>query len=254
MPRPFCRFIPACAGNAANARFMALAVVGSSPRVRGTPLRRSPTLARYGSSPRVRGTRADDLATSRRFIPACAGNARCQASVPGITVHPRVCGERDRGHSALRLDRRFIPACAGNAVRQPSTTSSVRFIPACAGNAFRADPFGRRIRFIPACAGNASNDVDAFPQPVHPRVCGERVSERRLGGKPGSSPRVRGTRDALRRRILSAVHPRVCGERAEAHDPAVAIRFIPACAGNAHNAAQPAACRFIPACAGNAPV
>ena len=73
------------------------------------------------------------------------------------------------------------------------------------------------IRFIPACAGNAHlRPAPAKPAPVHPRVCGERRSTATTTQpKCGSSPRVRGT---------LAVEP-------ARYAP---LRFIPACAGNAH--------------------
>ncbi len=77
--------------------------------------------------------------------------------------------------------------------------------------------FSDASRFIPACAGNAHGDRPSPSQPsVHPRVCGERINPHRSpprGG--GSSPRVRGTQGA--------------------HKTAFWVkRFIPACAGNAH--------------------
>ena len=71
-------------------------------------------------------------------------------------------------------------------------------------------------RFIPACAGNAITDNSSnVPQPVHPRMRGERcrlLAYRNLN--TGSSPHARGTRLHTNRRILI-------------------FRFIPACAGNA---------------------
>ena len=50
-----------------------------------------------GSSPRVRGTLPgiSVLLLFARFIPACAGNAlQVPDRSPELTVHPRVCGER----------------------------------------------------------------------------------------------------------------------------------------------------------------
>ena len=50
-----------------------------------------------GSSPRVRGTEApiESGAAQGRFIPACAGNRAWSAEkMPGVPVHPRVCGEQ----------------------------------------------------------------------------------------------------------------------------------------------------------------
>ena len=77
-------------------------------------------------------------------------------------------------------------------------------------------PSSPKIRFIPACAGNAGSGVSSSSvSPVHPRMRGERSA----GGRPawaclGSSPHARGTRQGVP--PLSE-----------------ALRFIPACAGNA---------------------
>ncbi len=134
-----------------------------------------------------------------------------------------------------------------------------------------------RRRFIPACAGNAGV---ARPQrvctSVHPRVCGERdFLDLRVRKRPGSSPRVRGTRwhgpdDSGPRRFIPAcagnaplvfrlayrrpVHPRVCGERA-AWCPLRPCPFgsSPRVRGTRlHVRKMCAEGRFIPACAGNA--
>ena len=72
------RFIPACAGNASATR-ATLYNASVHPRVRGE--RAALTLTdgeRVGSSPRARGTRSrrNHCLPRRRFIPACAGNAR----------------------------------------------------------------------------------------------------------------------------------------------------------------------------------
>ena len=132
------------------------------------------------------------------------------------------------------------------------------------------------VRFIPACAGNSSPRSRAVaPAAVHPRVCGEQARRFLLiGGRPGSSPRVRGTvrgainsfceirfipacagNSGLRNgtRTSLSVHPRVCGEQGES--PTF-------CKGG--NGSSPrvrgtgGSCssrvwihRFIPACAGN---
>ena len=234
------RFIPACAGNAVGAAagdapvtvhprvcgerayvpVIDLAENGSSPRVRGTPRPMRPrrpsvsvhprvcgerrgrvceTWADHGSSPRVRGTLGSPRQRDRdfRFIPACAGNA-CQATSPrsSLPVHPRVCGERSRCILFLFYEPGSSPRVRGTPAVREEVPAVRRFIPACAGN---APPPTRR--------GSSAA--------VHPRVCGERGSG--AGGSPwatGSSPRVRGT-------------PR----GSERQDPAV--RFIPACAGNA---------------------
>ena len=112
--------------------------------------------------------------------------------------------------------------------------------------------------------------------PVHPRVCGERITQ--LANAPtgfGSSPRVRGTHDGpdhilVQRRFIpacagnatsdatlvamSAVHPRVCGERWYGHArPRLQYGSSPRVRGtqSVHLLRQ-LLDRFIPACAGNA--
>ena len=66
-------------------------------------------------------------------------------------------------------------------------------------------------------------------------MCGELSSTHDLTAKQiGSSPRVRGTRDAApAHAAVRPVHPRVCGELLDAVRQEIPLdRFIPACAGN----------------------
>ena len=213
------RFIPACAGNGVSS-YRTLRYRTVHPRVCGER-RASSWLAwlLLGSSPRVRGTglAAAVIPRWRRFIPACAGNGDRPASSPtSSTVHPRVCGERQRRAPGL-------PTIVGSSPRVRGTAAA------------RSRPADYR-RFIPACAGNGiASPTLRVPSTVHPRVCGERWPRSTgfpLGG--GSSPRVRGTVPGLHfdphtRRFIPAcagnglpsgrgptattVHPRVCGER-----------------------------------------
>ena len=143
-----------------------------------------------------------DCTRRRRFIPACAGNAR-SLKILAIrpAVHPRVCRER---RSVVRGENRI----SGSSPRVQGTRRPRGIVP-------------RRHRFIPACAGNANRTADTSRGgPVHPRVCRERdrlVDNIVQDG--GSSPRVQGTPPPLGR----------CP---------VCRRFIPACAGNANNPAR----------------
>ena len=135
---------------------------------------------------------------------------------PGWTaVHPRACGE----HASLAAQPR----------QQPGSSPRLR--------GTRALDHGRpeAHRFIPAPAGNTW-PTPAAPRTrsVHPRACGEhREAGRDDAVMHGSSPRLRGTRPPLHRRILRSrfipapagntsiqkpacgrlpVHPRACGE------------------------------------------
>src|SRR5918996_1613363 len=114
---------------------------------------------------------------------------------PPAPLHPRVCGEQDV------LEVIGVKRCGSSPrVRGTAEAPSVEKPPP---------------RFIPACAGNRQCRHPRIPaEPVHPRVCGEQITENQIiVTEDGSSPRVRGTATSL----TSATSPR---------------RFIPACAGN----------------------
>ncbi len=193
------RFIPAPAGNTRDA--------GRQGRVRAVHPRacgehwRLPVAGHsaIGSSPRLRGTPVTQAAKGEfeRFIPAPAGNTGgCRSRATARSVHPRACGE----HSPRR---RQMSGIAGSSPRLRGTHA--------------AGPNGDDgARFIPAPAGNtqaAAKDKSYYP--VHPRACGEHTT---LATCPfcasGSSPRLRGTprRRYSAARRASSVHPRACGE------------------------------------------
>ena len=193
------RFIPACAGNAGEH-----VKVGKStpvhPRMRGerTPST-EPCRSPVGSSPHARGTRCLGPVArgSRRFIPACAGNASGSGPATAVrSVHPRMRGERSIHSMAHARSDGSSPHARGTP-QQPAE-------------------YLRPRRFIPACAGNAIYCLKARPLPtVHPRMRGERVDVRGAAAAArGSSPHARGT-----------LIPRSPKE--------ARTRFIPACAGNA---------------------
>ena len=254
------RFIPACAGNAHPLR-ACIRCQSVHPRMREERTRGRPiSEERIGSSPHTRGTRRPRVRShkTRRFIPACAGNAAGADPRTGpASVHPRMRGERVRWAAA------------------PSSISGssphVRGMPACRFNNIDPD------RFIPACAGNASRiSATCSATPVHPRMCGERIRwYQPKSGKHGSSPHARGTPYILlydsgndrfipacagnasagpRTSPARAVHPRMRGERSRKtgerapvggssphargtrqadHLNRIVQRFIPAYAGNA---------------------
>ena len=260
------RFIPACAGNAHPLR-ACIRCQSVHPRMREERTRGRPiSEERIGSSPHTRGTRRPRVRShkTRRFIPACAGNAAGADPRTGpASVHPRMRGERVRWAAA------------------PSSISGssphVRGMPACRFNNIDPD------RFIPACAGNASRiSATCSATPVHPRMCGERIRwYQPKSGKHGSSPHARGTPYILlydsgndrfipacagnasagpRTSPARAVHPRMRGERSRKtgerapvggssphargtrqadHLNRIVQRFIPAYAGNATTLHRP---------------
>ena len=255
------RFIPACAG---NARAPAYSPPWSPvhPRVCGERAHGGDLPPRaHGSSPRVRGTppAGPPCGPPRRFIPACAGNARpVDAPLLVVPVHPRVCGERPPEDSRMRSVSGSSPRVRGTRSRcgRIRRTSPVhprvcgeRFpcssallnlsgsSPRVRGTRVLRHPDRARQRFIPACAGNATGPNLAM---LH---------------QGGSSPRVRGTRS--RRwppRPRLPVHPRVCGERSVPGDHAAQrAGSSPRVRGTRfQGVVSPAFHRFIPACAGNA--
>ena len=239
------RFIPAWAGNTSR-RALQFPPRTVHPRVGGEhDDGQGGAVAVVGSSPRGRGTHCISrlCVEPNRFIPAWAGNtSRRAAAAHARSVHPRVGGEhqippamlglrsgssprgrgtREEGPS-VELVSRFIPAWAGNTYSVPSFALSASVHPRVGGeHVLRASiatrvtgssPRGRGTRqpagsgsggerFIPAWAGNTSSGRgEAGQSTVHPRVGGEhRPRIHPVASSTGSSPRGRGTQNAARR-------------------------------------------------------
>ena len=171
--------IPACAGNTASASRRRCST-RDHPRVCGehkvTKVSRRKVV---GSSPRVRGTPHVQLHGDRRggIIPACAGNTphkqKCESN---YWDHPRVCGEHSTSNDFSRTPAGSSPRVRGTRGGLPARRHGHRIIPACAGNTSKAGP-------------------GAISTRDHPRVCGEHAFlPLRYEYREGSSPRVRGTR------------------------------------------------------------
>ncbi len=134
-----------------------------------------------GSSPRLRGTpiKIKETAVDRRFIPAPAGNTTPRTTSPiTCAVHPRACGEH------------FGASCSPGAVRGSS--------PRLRGTHLQAQALEHCSRFIPAPAGNTGSALGrGSAAAVHPRACGEHGdSYTPIKVNAGSSPRLRGTRSS----------------------------------------------------------
>jgi len=173
------RFIPASAGN--TSRYSRPPSYRSvHPRVCGEHhLHPCRVCALVGSSPRLRGTLCHRplVDSTSRFIPASAGNtSRSFGLAVAVSVHPRVCGEHSHSLSPKSRANGSSPRLRGTL--QSSTPSST-----CP-------------RFIPASAGNTKGRwTETMLRPVHPRVCGEHPSAGLMHlFDNGSSPRLRGTR------------------------------------------------------------
>ena len=197
------RFIPACAGNSLPTR-SATNRCSVHPRVCGELATVNVcVVAVVGSSPRVRGTHLGELRADvdDRFIPACAGNSfesRVGAEVVAGSS-PRVRGTRVR-RRRRRERRRFIPACAGNSRSSPRRCVPSAVHPRVCGELVAGDPAD-----VPA-AGSSPRvrgtrrrfRKRTLRSSVHPRVCGELVAwDGAQVYRCGSSPRVRGTPGAV---------------------------------------------------------
>ena len=222
-------------GERGGHELIARAVVGnrgSSPRARGTQVRRAP------------GGGGD------RFIPASAGNTgKPMSALPEVAVHPRERGEHHDRSADGREDAGSSPRARGT--RPVGALDIANF------------------RFIPASAGNTRNgNTGRYEASVHPRERGEHKEHTTWQQQTaGSSPRARGTpRSRPPARARPAVHPRERGEhftdgrlrqsgrgsspRARGTRPHEAaclhiVRFIPASAGNTWPAARCTASRAV---------
>ena len=149
---------PRACGELSSDVLIALAAIGSSPRMRGTPHRSFRLLLRF------------------RIIPAHAGNSWSDSSTRRCpSDHPRACGE-------LTTLRRWLRDSIGSSPRMRGTLKHES-----------APPDERRI--IPAHAGNSRRETWQHARwPDHPRACGELIKDTATElGQFGSSPRMRGT-------------------------------------------------------------
>ena len=184
-PRTPVRIIPAHAGQTSGSRW-GLDGNADHPRACGAnaPVHvaaRDPA----GSSPRMRGkpVRSRRLRARRRIIPAHAGQTN---SVPAKRSshadHPRACGANVMVPSACMLMVGSSPRMRGK--RHPPS------------------PCNPVMRIIPAHAGQTvSNSSRTSARSDHPRACGANLGlDSILSDNDGSSPRMRGKRAGHRLR------------------------------------------------------
>ena len=214
------RSIPACAGEP-RGRCGRSSPGRVYPRVcGGTPTTPPAGTPLSGLSPRVRGNPPGGgrPAGGGRSIPACAGEPRWwDAGCSACWVYPRVCGGT-RGIPGVDMRRLGLsPRVRGNPQRREWRKTGRRSIPACAG-----EPLLPTL--LPLIA------------PVYPRVCGGTpFGTARRPCTAGLSPRVRGNRlcESRRRRggVVQGLSPRVRGNPDDHNLDRLAVRSIPACAG-----------------------
>ena len=95
-----------------------------------------------------------------RFIPAHAGNRLSQRSLPAkVTVHPRACGEQEKGKRTQLKSAGSSPRMRGTVVAQSQVTERRRFIPAQAGKLHPRDPEINQSGSSPRMRGTATQVV-----------------------------------------------------------------------------------------------
>ena len=175
----------------------------------------------------MRGARRPPCAcrSSLGIIPAYAGSTRATARSPSIAWdHPRVCGEHDVSSDREGFAVGSSPRMRGARIYRRIEVKKVGIIPAYAGSTYTNSVVHKALR-------------------DHPRVCGEHPPLLETFHEyPGSSPRMRGARDAAvlvitgvgiipayagstsRARRSSRTrrdHPRVCGEHTRTGSPSM---------------------------------
>ena len=147
----------------------------------------SPLPLIHDSSPRERGKRVDAVHPHAGvgLIPARAGKTRPSRPPPGRSpAHPRACGENGWARRHIRAQPGSSPRVRGKLENAAGNLQATRLIPARAGKTFH----GLRGRYQGA---------------AHPRACGENWWITWLCGRGvGSSPRVRGKREAPERSLV----------------------------------------------------
>ena len=191
-----------------------------------------------GSSPRLRGTprAVHGYADKRGIIPALAGNTLLASAVyTPEGDHPRACGEHVSALPPATALRGSSPRLRGTLAAHGRQDERPGIIPALAGNTASFDRSICSFRDHPrACGEHSPETLLACHQGDHPRACGEHRSDAdRKIALLGSSPRLRGTPLLHHRRrgqcgIIPALagntasiarpslrrgdHPRACGE------------------------------------------
>ena len=175
--------IPACAGSTSDT-IRLTPVARDHPRMCGEHHdKRAPSCWLVGSSPHVRGApvRLCLLCSMEGIIPACAGSTEssaCPSRAPGD--HPRMCGEHPPWKRWPASPAGSSPHVRGAHRKRRPISGTTGIIPACAGSTSELD-WGTGIRLgssphvrgahelvfrrqrlfgiIPACAGSTQSET-----------------------------------------------------------------------------------------------
>ena len=189
MPSMVTGLIPAHAGKTRARTDLPLAP-WAHPRACGENRNWSRIISRKsGSSPRMRGKPRETLlhVCGQGLIPAHAGKTSSQRSaLQEPTAHPRACGE--------------------NVLERMDSLEQAGSSPRMRGKPVRSALRCRSQRLIPAHAGKTSlNAWTLWNKRAHPRACGENHMQLTdVADRLGSSPRMRGKLDFLRKNPGSA--------------------------------------------------
>ena len=198
----------ACGANATTAINVSGAA-GSSPRVRGKPLRKA------------------GLVTNGRIIPARAGQTprpRCRNM--RATDHPRACGAN--GSSVRDSARRHgsSPRVRGKRVSCGICAGVLRIIPARAGQTRTGRCGSRTIPDHPrACGANVCGSWVRFATfGSSPRVRGKRAGPHDVAGQVRIIPARAGQTDSPWKTLRAeSDHPRACGANLASASPVITV-------------------------------
>ena len=256
--RPRGRLIPACAGKT-SPPWPPPPSSWAHPRVCGENGLQLQNLPRAGgSSPRVRGKplKYGRETTIGRLIPACAGKTSDAKFIAPVTAaHPRVCGENSTASPPAPAPRGSSPRVRGKHAPAPVRDRGQWLIPACAGKTVAENAFdGARAAHPRVCGENVSDDIRFNPGfGSSPRVRGKPADVKGLRGHPRLIPACAGkTCPTARTDSGSSAHPRVCGENLAKPKTSQRVRGSSPRVRGKHRA-RPLRLRgpgLIPACAG----
>ena len=212
-----CWSIPACAGEpeARNGRHYLPTVY---PRVCGgaNPVRHYRG-SKLGLSPRVRGSPVRDSPSVKtlRSIPACAGEPhKGRQMTTQRWVYPRVCGGATNKRNDMDDTKGLSPRVRGSRDRLSRGRGTRGSIPACAGEPAEVRDRTRPLRVYPrVCGGAWWNGTEwESAHGLSPRVRGSRVAARNRQWKTRSIPACAGEpRLTPAMPLRFRVYPRVCG-------------------------------------------